>query len=261
MAEDGAAFECINCHGGSDHKVRGRGADLFGDELPDRPLSCDDASCHGPAPHQAEALNLHTRRLACQSCHIPTFAKSDPTDMERDWSSPLYHEEKDKWSATIRLEKDVTPVYAWYNGTTRAQLPSVPVSRQADGRVGMMLPLGDRNDPNAKIYPFKLHRAKMPILSGKNWLLPVAVEEFFASGKLEAAVKKGAKEFYGVEDAAFTWVETVRYMSIAHEVVPVQRALGCLDCHTSKGRLDWKALGWDGDPVVAALEKAQRERK
>ncbi|NWG00904.1 MAG: hypothetical protein HXY19_08170 [Thermoanaerobaculaceae bacterium] len=260
LAKDGAGLDCLDCHGGSDHKVRGRGADLFGDEMPDRPLGCDDAACHGSAPHTVEALNLHTARVACQSCHIPTFAKADPTDMVRDWSTPAYHQEQDKWSATITMAKDVVPVYAWYNGTTRAQLPGVAVTRGRDGRVGMMLPQGDRSDPRAKIYPFKRHLAKMPVLVGKNWLLPIAVEEFFASGQLDAAVKKGAEEFYGVKDAAYEWVETVRYMGISHEVVPARGALGCLDCHSPKGRLDWQALGYRGDPLVAAMRAAHGKR-
>jgi len=49
----------------------------------------------------------------------------------RDRSKPVYNEEADKYSATITLEKDVTPVYAWFNGFTKAQLPGEPVSRLA----------------------------------------------------------------------------------------------------------------------------------
>jgi hypothetical protein len=31
-------------------------------------------------------------------------------------------------------------------------------------------------------------------------------------------------------------------------VVPKEKALRCADCHGAKGRLDWKALGYAGDP-------------
>ena len=31
-------------------------------------------------------------------------------------------------------------------------------------------------------------------------------------------------------------------------VVPKRQALKCLACHGEKGRLDWKALGYPGDP-------------
>ena len=30
----------------------------------------------------------------------------------------------------------------------------------------------------------------------------------------------------------------------------------CLDCHGSNGRLDWKTLGYDGDPMLALLHKS-----
>jgi len=260
MAKDGANLECSACHGGSHHKMRGRGADLFGNEMPDRPATCEDANCHGAAPHAAEVLNLHARRVACQSCHIPTFAKADATDMVRDWSTPHYREEQDKWSATITMAKDVVPVYAWYNGTTTAQLPGVAVTTRGDGTVVMMAPAGNRRDPRAKIYPFKLHRAKMPVLAGRRWLLPIAVEDFFASGHLDEAVRKAAREFYGVAEASYTWVPTVRYMGISHEVVPAAKALACLDCHGATSRLDWKGLGYHGDPVVTAMRAAHPGR-
>ncbi|MEW6366542.1 MAG: hypothetical protein AB1714_18090 [Acidobacteriota bacterium] len=260
MAADGTNFQCIDCHQGEDHRVRGRGADLSGTDMPGKPLSCDGGECHGPAPHEAEVLNYHTKRVYCATCHIPTFARADSTDMARDWSKPVHNEELDKWSATITLEKDVMPVYAWYNGTTEEQLPGEPVKKLAGGAVGMMMPQGGKDDPKSRIYPFKLHRGKLPVLDGKNFLLPIVVEEFFADGNIDRAVKGAALEMYNVKNATYTWVDTVRYMGIYHEVQPKEKALECLDCHGAKGRLDWKALGYAGDPVLARLEVAHTAR-
>ena len=256
MATSGNDIQCVGCHAGEDHRVRGRGTDLSGTDMPSKPLSCDAVDCHGPAPHEAEVLNHHTKRVYCTTCHIPTFAKEDATDMVRDWSTPHYNEEADKYSATITLAKDVTPAYAWYNGTTWEQLPGQPVTVQADGTVGMMIPQGSKADPKARIYAFKLHRAKLPVLDQKNWVIPIVVEEFFADGNMDEAVKKAAKDMYGVNDAHYHWVDTTRYMGIFHEVVPAKRALRCLDCHGPKGRLDWKALGYDGDPLSALLKSS-----
>ena len=254
MAADGGNMQCIDCHAGQDHRVRGRGADLSGSDMPSRPLACDNADCHGPSPHEADVLNAHTARVACQTCHLPTFAKADATDMVRDWSKPHYNEAADKWSATITLEKDVTPAYAWYNGTTWEQLPRRAVRTLPDGAVGMMVPQGDRNDPKARIAPFKLHRGRMPVLDGKNWIVPIVVEEFFADGNIDKAVTNAAADMYGVKDAAYHWVNTERYMGLYHEVVPAAKALQCLDCHAPHGRLDWKALGYDGDPLLKVLK-------
>ena len=36
---------------------------------------------------------------------------------------------------------------------------------------------------------------------------------------------------------------------ITHMVSPVEQALQCNDCHGEEGRLDWRALGYNGDPI------------
>ncbi len=254
MATEGNDLQCVDCHAGEDHRVRGRGSDLSGTDSPDALLSCDDGNCHDSQPHDAAILNHHTSRLYCTTCHVPTFAKADATDMVRDWSKPKYHEDADKYSATITMGKDVTPAYAWFNGTTWAQLPKTPVTKLADGTVGMMVPQGSREDAKARIYPFKLHKGRMPVLDDSGWIIPIVVEEFFADGDIDKAVKNAAKDFYGIDDAQYHWVETSRYMGIFHEVQPAKQALRCLDCHGADGRLDWMALGYDGDPMLALLK-------
>lgn len=249
MGTNGGNMQCIACHRGEDHHLRGRGADLSASDDPQQPLSCDNSACHGKAPHLAAVLNYHAKRVYCTVCHIPEFAKKDPTDMFRDWSKPHYSAQKDKYGPTIKFEKDVTPVYAWFNGKTWVQLPGKPVRRLADGSVAMMLPQGSRSDPNARIYAFKVHRAEMPVLKKKKWIVPIVVEEFFANGKIDEAVRSAAQKMYGIQDAQYTWTRTTRYMGIFHEVQPAAKALTCLQCHGPKGRLDWKALGYQGDPM------------
>jgi len=247
MASAGNDMQCVDCHAGEDHRVKGRGTDLAGSDTLGPRLTCD--SCHGEAPHRVAALNAHVARVYCTSCHVPTFAKQDATDMVRDWSTPLYHEDADKYSATITLAKDVEPVYAWFDGTTIAQLPNEPARLDVDGAVGMMMPHGSKDDPGSKIYAFKLHRGKLPILRQERWIIPIVVEEFFADGDIDKAVKNAAKEFYGIENADYEWVDTERYMGVFHEVPPASEAVQCLDCHRPGGRMDWKALGYGADPL------------
>jgi len=253
MATEGNDMTCVDCHAGEDHRVRGRGTDLSGTDIPDHGLACDNGECHAPAPHQKALLNRHAERIFCTVCHIPTFAREDPTDMVRDWSTPFYKAEADKYTATITMGKDVEPVIAWYNGTTWEQLPGVPVTRQDNGTVGMMLPQGSRNDPEARLYAFKLHRGMMPVLEEQGWIVPILVEEFFADGNIDLAVRKAAEEMYGLENISYEWVPVERYMGIFHEVVPANDALRCLDCHGPDGRLDWVGLGYETDPLAAAL--------
>lgn len=250
MASNGKNMQCVACHAGENHRVRGRGVDLAGSDMPNKPLSCDSTGCHSSEPHKLPMLNKHAASVNCTVCHIPKFARDEPTDMMRNWSKPSYNAESDKYTATITFQKDVTPVYAWFNGFTRAQLLGEPASRLPDGSVGIMIPQGSREDANAKIYAFKLHKATLPLLAEKNWLIPITVERFFSEGQIDPAVQNAAKEIYGIENAKFTWTNTTRYMGIFHGVQPTANALKCMDCHGQKSVMDWKALGYKGNPMM-----------
>lgn len=251
MGVDGADMTCIDCHEGRDHRVLGRGADLAGTDRPGERLTC--AGCHEDAPHAELVLDRHAERVACETCHIPTFARTDPTDMERDWSTPLHHPEAKKYSATIVLESDVVPEYAWWNGRTRHQEMGVEARAGKDGVIATMAPVGRKKDREARIYPFKVHRATLPRLVDSGWLSPIAVDEFFVDGDLEKAVDEGMHAAYGLDHAAYEWVPVRRHMGIYHGVVPAEDALDCLDCHGAESRLDWKALGYKEDPVRKRL--------
>jgi hypothetical protein len=216
-------------------------------------LRCGNGECHDAEPHAKELINRHSARVDCTVCHIPTFAKTDATDMARDWSTPGYNEAKDKHVPTITMGEDLEPEIAWYNGTVWAQLPQVPVSTGADGVVPMVVPQGSRNDPASKLFAFKVHTGRMPVLTKDRWLLPINVEEFFADGDIDGAVREAAHALYGLEDIDYEWVDVRRYMGIYHGVEPADTALRCLDCHGPDGRLDWTGLGYEADPLAAAL--------
>jgi hypothetical protein len=253
MGTDGGDMSCIDCHEGEDHRVRGRGVDLAGTDMPDADrLTC--AECHDENPHDVIVLDKHAERVACETCHIPTFAKKDATDMNRDWSTPKHYPEAKKYSATITMGSDVVPEYTWWNGKTRHQQMFEKVETDKDGVVTTMAPVGSKKDKKSKIYPFKLHRGRLPRLLDKGWLIPIGVEEFFADGDIDKAVHEGAHYAYGLEDFEYDWVDVKRYMGIYHEVVPKERALQCLDCHSEAGRFDWKALGYKEDPVLKRMK-------
>jgi hypothetical protein len=249
MAANGKDMWCVDCHAGDAHRVKGRGVDLAATDSPGHDLSCS-GSCHGETPHGIPALDNHADRVYCTTCHIPVFAKDEPTDMRRDWSTVTWSEEKGKYTYDVTLRQNVEPVYAWYNGTSYNQIPGQPVRRDENGAVTMVLPEGNRSDPSARIYAFKLHQGVLPLLKGKDWIMPVATEELYHHGDPDRAVRDAARAFYGLDDVDYEWTDTVRYMGIFHEVPPAEDALQCLDCHSPDGRMDWQALGYDGDPLA-----------
>ena len=93
----------------------------------------------------------------------------------------------------------------------------------------------------------------MPILTDEQWIVPIVVEEFFADGDIDKAVRNAAQEAYEMDDIEYDWVDTVRYMGIFHEVARAQNSLECLDCHSEGGRIDWLSLGYGGDPLLSGI--------
>jgi hypothetical protein len=155
----------------------------------------------------------------------------------------------------IDLKTNVKPVYAWWNGKGEIALLNERVKRQANGKVAMYKPAGSIADASARIYAFKYHTARLPIDSDSGEMIPVQVGVVFRSGNTEQAVKVGAKNHTGRDVARIDWIETERYMGLFHEVVPKKNALACNDCHGSGNRLDWKALGYPGDPMKTGGRK------
>jgi hypothetical protein len=117
----------------------------------------------------------------------------------------------------------------------------------------MNTPAGDIDDPNAKIWPFKVHRAKQPYDTVNNYLLqPKTVGEggFWTDFDWDQALRLGS-DVVGLDySGEYDFTETEMYWPISHMVTPFEEALQCDDCHGEAGRLDWQALGYPGDPIA-----------
>ncbi len=247
-----SGIECTDCHAGKDHRFLGRGVDLAATDSPGKKLSCE-GECHNSTPHKSSQLNSHTDRVDCTACHIPSFAKEEETDMERDWSNPVYKKEHDKWEPSIDFGLNVEPVYAWWNGKTSIQELGTPVKNRK-GVVSLMTPEGGIKDKHSKIFPFKVHKAKLPVDADSRVMLPIKVATVFQTGNIQKGIDEGSKAFYGKTFENIEWIDTVRYMGIYHEVQPAEKALQCLDCHGKKGRMDFRELGYNKDPLLKALD-------
>lgn len=239
----GSSMTCLQCHKSKDHQFVGAGSQMAGQDVQGKE-QC--ATCHdGRAAHRDPVLAKHVARVACTTCHVPSFAKDKPTDMHRDFSRAELTHDKTKYEPVITFVKDVKPVYAWWNGKGTIAMPDAPVAR--DGKpVRLYAPAGSRTDAGAKIYPFKLHTANMPVDAASRKLIPVKVGILFKSGNVEAAIREGGKAA-GIDVKGIEYVKAERYMSIFHEVVPKAKAVTCAECHGG-GRMDWKVLGYERDP-------------
>jgi hypothetical protein len=252
----GSRMQCIQCHKFERHQVLGSGTQMGGMDRPGEPApQCE--GCHRGQVHARPELNRHTRSVACTTCHIPSFARHDATDMRRDWSRSEPVKGEGRFEPHIEFGKNVQPVYAWWNGKGRLALLDEPVTPGANGKVSLYRPEGSIDDPAARIFPFKYHEARLPIDASTKRMIPVAVGLVFKAGNNEAAVKAGAKAHLGRDVTQVDWIETERYMGLFHEVVPKKDALQCSACHGAGGRLDWKALGYPGDPIKTGARKVK----
>jgi hypothetical protein len=244
MAKTGGNLKCQNCHITAGHRVAGRGSDL---RPSDSMTIVECANCHGNMAnggHEGEDLDRHTARVACQTCHIPLYAKdagdsaaTEATEVHRTWldthgSTPPIH------PASIK-QNDLIPEYRWWNRMSRNYLiGDLAVVDPATGRYPTSRPLGDVADPDAKLYAFKYKTAEQPITSDSSLLISLDTSVFFATGDALAATEAGLVNMGLAPETPYHFVETDTFQMLNHEVSPHSMALQCSSCHGSDARMD-----------------------
>lgn len=246
-------MQCIDCHRTTDHQIGGRSISVSVDDA--NQIACTD--CHsGDSVHPDDRLNAHLDTVACQTCHIPEFARRLPTKVVWDWSTagqdlPEDPHEYLKIKGSFVYEEDVAPEYAWYNGTvaTRYLLGD---EIDPDGVTTINPPAGSIDDPEARIWPFKVHEAIQPYDAIYNYLLqPKTVGEggYWTEFDWQLALELGSETVGLPYSGEYGWAETEMYWPTTHMVAPTSDALQCAECHGENGRLDWVELGYQGDPA------------
>jgi octaheme c-type cytochrome (tetrathionate reductase family) len=247
-----ANLACVDCHRTDRHRIAGESMSVStGAGLR---IQCTD--CHDRRPHQDERLNDHAGPLACAACHVPLLALETPTKMAWDWSTAGHDipgaepHEYLKAKGSFRYASQVVPEYYWYNGKAERYLKGDPVDA-AQG-VDINHPLGSIRDPGAQIWPFKVHRGKQPYDTRLGHLL--VPQTYGAGGYWETfdwrvALEQGSKAAGIPFSGEYGFIRTRMFWPISHMVAPASHALTCTDCHSEHGRLDWTALGYDGDPA------------
>lgn len=264
----GLDFQCTDCHVTENHKIAGGSHGSISEGV--NHFACTD--CHSDEPHDKALLNRHFRSVTCETCHVPSFAREEPTLLWWDWSKagtnlqdsvdefgkPTFNNLKGEfiWG------KNVVPQYFWYDGSADYyQLgdtidPGKPLKINELG--------GNIKDPNSKISPFKVMRGKQPFDKQNNYLIiPHLYGEdgywktFDWVASAEIGMDKVQLDFSGEVD----FIETEMYWPIDHMVAPAKDALTCTNCHGIRGDhyLDWKALGYKDDPIKKGVRKLDDE--
>ncbi len=244
-------FQCIDCHQTEEHHISGQSISVSVDD--ENEIACTD--CHSPTAHEDERINDHTDTVACQTCHIPEGAVRQATKMEWDWSTagqdiPEDTHEYLKIKGSFVYEQNFQPEYEWFNGEVDRYILGDPIDPSEPTILNM--PQGDISDPEAMIWPFKIHTAQQIYDAEYNYLLqPKTVGEggYWTEFDWDLAAQLGS-EAAGMEYSGnYGFAPTEMYWNLSHMVVPAKEALQCNECHGDDGRLDWEALGYYGDPL------------
>ncbi len=272
MDAQGLNFACTECHQGEGHQWSGSrynmmARDTEGTGKPGQRrqvATCE--SCHGNSPHpgnnlKAIKLNGHTDRVACQTCHIPTFARGGvATKTDWDWRTAGklkngegykvkgYTQGNGEHRATYKSIKgdfkygeNLKPTYAWFDGV----MDYTTIDTQFDpdkAPIAINSFKGSYGDPASRIWPFKQMNTIQPYDKGNNTLVYMHLwgddsDAFWGNYDFAKAIKVGMEKSGKPYSGEYGFIPTVSYWPITHMVAPKEDAVKCGECHAKEGRL------------------------
>lgn len=271
MDADGLNFTCATCHKTEGHDVPGsryaptavdkEGVLIRGAQKDRNPATCQ--SCHGQKPHKdqskhADKLNSHTQKIACQTCHVPAYARGEiATKMSWDWSTAGKRDEagkqfsvKDEHGNKIyesrkgdfTFGENVKPDYIWFNGETAFTLRDMKIDKSQEP-IYINRYLGNPKDGKSMIWPVKTFRGKQPYdAEHKNLVVTHLAGDddtaFWKNLEWEKAIADGMKAAGLPFSGKVDFVETLSQWPITHMVAPKEDSVACNECHTKGGRLE-----------------------
>ncbi len=245
MGRDALGMRCIDCHVTENHQMRGTYYAVS--STPHNNASCSD--CHTPFPHINNKINEHSLRVDCRVCHIPVYAKVNPTKMSWDWSTAgqradgLPYATFDSLGNEIYLTEkgefdwktNVVPDYVWFNGFADHHLTTDLITSDT---IYINTLLGSADDPGSKIVPVKIHTGRQPydteyktLIQLKLWAEEEGEGAFWRDLDWETAIQKGMDYIDMPYSGSFDFVSTKMFLPLSHMVSPAEHALTCIDCH------------------------------
>ncbi|MES9971800.1 MAG: tetrathionate reductase family octaheme c-type cytochrome [Candidatus Thiodiazotropha sp.] len=267
MDTEGLDFTCSTCHQKDGHDVSGsryvtQAKDTQGIDVPGRGdnirSTCE--SCHGLKPHAVtinNKLNDHTNKVACVTCHIPSYARGGrPTKTWWDWSTAGRMSDEGKHIKTKDAQgyvnyvtkkgsfewgENLIPEYAWFSGNIRYKQLDEKID--PNNIVAINTFAGSYDDPDARIWPFKVMRGRQPYDKGNNTLVTTHLfgkdsDAYWKSFDWNRAIKAAMQASNADYSGEYGFIETTYHWPLAHMVSPKEEALDCEACHSKQGRLD-----------------------
>lgn len=254
MGTDGGNLDCVACHTADKHQMLGKVYSLS--SMNRNRSTCEQ--CHTATPHANDVINEHTVKVACQTCHIPEYAKVNSTKLTWDWSTAGQLRDGKPFEtfdslgnityASIKGSftwgRNVIPEYIWFNGTASHYLTGDRVS--SDVPIKMNTLHGSYDDPDAKIIPVKVHRAIQPydpvnrfVVQPKTYSTHAGDGGYWSEFDWNSSIRSGM-EYIGLPySGKYSFAKTEMYWPINHMVSPKSKTVGCTECHTrTNSRVD-----------------------
>jgi octaheme c-type cytochrome (tetrathionate reductase family) len=261
---DGLNFTCSECHVTDAHEVSGSrysptaadtgGVLKRGSQDVRNPTTCQ--ACHGKTPHPENRarMNDHTRKIACQTCHIPAYARSTlQTKMSWDWSTAGKLDEQghrirlknsagkiayDSKKGNFTYDRYVVPEYQWFNGKVKFTLFGDKVDEHEVVKINEFL--GTPGDPDSRIWPVRVFRGKQMYDRGLETLavLHTAGKDdsaFWGNYDWDKAMEVGMRSVGAEYSGELGFVSTEMRWPITHMVSPKEDTLSCRGCHNPEG--------------------------
>jgi hypothetical protein len=185
------------------------------------------------------------------------FARKLPTKIRWDWSTagqkdsegkpfkkkgPLGLLTYDGMKGNFEWQKNVKPVYLWFNGSI-TQVMAYSKINPNQQPVNLTKIEGDSSDPKARIYPFKLHTGRQPY-DKENYTMVVAKlfgppgsGAYWSDYDWNKAITAGMAYVGLPYSGKYDFIETNYYLQISHMVAPKEQAVSCQECHSLDSRL------------------------
>ncbi len=251
MGTDGSNLACVDCHLTDKHNIQGQMYSLA--SMNRNRSTCEQ--CHTENPHDDGILNKHTLKVACQTCHIPVYAKVNSTKTEWDWSTAGKLKDGEPYEindslgnhtylstkGSFKWGRNLIPEYIWFNGTADHYLKGDIIQ---DTTVPLVLNQlkGSYNDRESKIIPVKLMRTKQcfdPIY--KMLAIPKLFDPKLGEGAFWKdfdclrALDVGMKEIGLPFSGNLSFIQTEMYWPVNHMVSAKENSVKCVECHTNNG--------------------------
>ena len=133
----------------------------------------------------------------------------------------------------MKWAKNVQPEYFWYNGSISSTTARDPIDPSQIVQVSH--PVGSREDDNARIFPFKVHRGRQPYDKVHKTLLAPMLsgpDGYWKTLDWNHAISKGNETLDIPFSGEFDFVDTTYVFPITHMVAPKENVVSCNECHT-----------------------------